>query len=44
MALDRAVFSMVENGFLYVNPYMLSMEEARYVLQCYQDINHKEKK
>lgn len=40
---DRAVFSMVENGSLYVNPYTLSTEEADYVLSLYQNINKKEK-
>lgn len=42
--LDRAVFSMVENGFLYVNPYTLTQEEADYVLDIYKTINDKEKK
>lgn len=40
--MERAIFSMVENGFLYVNPYTISQEEAEYILKCYQEINFKE--
>lgn len=41
--LDRAVFSMVENGYLYVNPYTLTAEEAGYILGIFKTINSKEK-
>ena len=41
--LDRAVFSIVENGFLYVNPYTITQEEAQYILSCFKEINLKEK-
>lgn len=41
--LDRAVFSMVENGYLYINPYTLTAEEADYILGVFRSINGKEK-
>jgi len=41
--LDRAIFSIVENGSLYVNPFCLNSEEAAYVLSVYKTINDKEK-
>ncbi len=39
---ERAIFSMVENGFLYVNPYTISMEEANYILDVYKEFNKEE--
>lgn len=39
--LDRAVFSMVENGYLYINPYTLTAEEAGYILRVFRSINGK---
>ena len=39
--LPRAIFSMVENGSLYVNPMMITMEEAEYILSAYQAINNR---
>ena len=41
--LDRAIFSIVENGHLYVNPYCINSEEAQYILDVYKIINEKEK-
>lgn len=43
LELDRAIFSIVENGNLYVNPFCLNAEEADYVLSVYKMINDKEK-
>ena len=38
---DRAIFSMVENGYLYVNPMTITKEEAEYILEKYKELNAK---
>ena len=40
---DPAVFAMVENGSLYMNPMMITEDEADYILQAYQEIHDKVK-
>ena len=39
LAQDRAIFSMVENGYLYVNPMTLTEEEAEYILSRFIELN-----
>ena len=39
LAQDRAIFSMVENGDLYVNPMTLTEEEAEYILSRFIELN-----
>ncbi|MDD3347717.1 Rid family hydrolase [Oscillibacter sp.] len=39
--LPAPIFSMVENGHLYVNPYTIHAQEAAYILGVYKDIQQK---
>ena len=38
LSLERAVFTMIENGHLYINPVMMDQEEAEYVLKELKEI------
>lgn len=41
--LDRAIYTAVENGHIYINPMCLTKEEADYVLESINNINKREK-
>ena len=38
---EPAIYSLVENGSLYMNPMMITEEEAAYILHVYQEIHDK---
>lgn len=38
-AQPRSIYTMVENGYIYINPMMMDLEEGTYVLESFQRLN-----